>query len=74
MYPSTQDNLPGLALQVEPKGSPPSLLTPARRLRYSWEVKDCLISSWYELPSPLSIDEMWRLLVGGRYREARRLE
>ena len=43
-------------------------------LRYSWRVRDCLMCAWYELPSPLTIDEMWRLLVEGRHRDARRLE
>ena len=67
MYPSSQGSS-----QVYPEGSPVALDAPA--VRHSWRVKDCLLCSWYDLPSPLSIDEMWRLLVEGRYCDARRIE
>jgi len=72
MHPTSQANLTGHALQDGRESSSVSLSAPA--LRYSWRVKDCLICAWYELPGPLSIDEMWRLLVEGRYCDARRLE
>ena len=66
MYPSGQGNS-----QSHPEGGLVCLDTPAR---HTWRVKDCLLCSWYDLPSPLSIDEMWRLLVEGRYCDARRVE
>ncbi len=72
MYPSSGRHLMQHTVEAEPEGVRVSLEAPA--LRYSWRVKDCLICSWYELPGPLSVDEMWRFLVEGRFSDARRME
>ncbi|HTS52676.1 MAG TPA: hypothetical protein VMH26_05340 [Burkholderiales bacterium] len=72
MYPSDRRDLIHDTLEGESEGIPAFL--DAAALRYSWRVKDCLICSWYELPGPYSVDEMWRFLVEGRFSDARRVE
>jgi hypothetical protein len=42
--------------------------------RFRWRVRDCVFCSWRELSDEYSMDEMWELLMRGRYVKAVRLK